>query len=239
MPKFVPSGYISIDEALNRLGRELFPSDWTGEEHKARRGLISEHDWLKIKDLPPPRGADAPGSGRGRGVAFTRPVTARVATPPDDPSSPAYQAEYKASERYASACDRLRVSLERRDLEAVILDPFKGTLHRTSPSLWRRHDADRMIERGQAPIPGSPNTGLILVKRFAEPDMHPKPIPGSKIQEAIEVLKKKIAIERLTRPQQRDFLRKNFSSYHITERQLDDIFRVVPVSKGRRRKSDK
>ena len=55
MPKFVPSGYLSIDEALDRLGRELFPSEWTGAEHKARRGLISEDQWLRIKDLPPAR----------------------------------------------------------------------------------------------------------------------------------------------------------------------------------------
>jgi hypothetical protein len=47
-------GYISIREALNRLGRELFPTEWTGEEHKARRGLISADQWLKIKDLPVP-----------------------------------------------------------------------------------------------------------------------------------------------------------------------------------------
>jgi hypothetical protein len=50
---FVPNGYLSIQEALNRLGRELFPSEWTGEEHKARRELISEDEWLRIKDLPP------------------------------------------------------------------------------------------------------------------------------------------------------------------------------------------
>jgi hypothetical protein len=47
MTKFVPSGYLSIRDALDRLGRELFPSAWTGEEHKARRGLISEEEWLK------------------------------------------------------------------------------------------------------------------------------------------------------------------------------------------------
>src|SRR5690242_10487540 len=38
MPEFVPSGYLSIREALE--GCELFPSAWTGEEHKARRGFI-------------------------------------------------------------------------------------------------------------------------------------------------------------------------------------------------------
>ena len=52
MTKFVPSGYLSIRDALDRLGRELFPSAWTGEEQKARRGLISEEEWLKNKDSP-------------------------------------------------------------------------------------------------------------------------------------------------------------------------------------------
>jgi hypothetical protein len=35
MPEFVPSGYLSIGDALDRLGGKLFPSTWTGEEHKA------------------------------------------------------------------------------------------------------------------------------------------------------------------------------------------------------------
>lgn len=237
MSEFIPHGYLSIHEALNRLGRDLFRSAWTGEEHKARRGLISEDRWSRIKDLPPPLGGDAPGGGRGRVGAI--PATARVPSPPDDPSSPAYQAEYQASERYASVCGRLRVSLERGDLEAAIFDPFTGTLHRASASRWRRHDADRMIERGQAPIPRSRNTGSVLVKQFAEPNVNSKPIPQAKIQEAIKVLKETIAMESLTRPQQADFLRRNFPGYRVTERQLAKIFRAVPVRTGRPRKSDK
>jgi hypothetical protein len=59
MNEVIPRGYISIRDALNRVGRELFPSDWTGEEHEARRGLISEDEWLKIKDVPPARGSRA------------------------------------------------------------------------------------------------------------------------------------------------------------------------------------
>jgi hypothetical protein len=45
---FVPNGYLSIREALNRLGRELFPSEWTGEEYKGaprinqRRGMAED-----------------------------------------------------------------------------------------------------------------------------------------------------------------------------------------------------
>jgi hypothetical protein len=55
MNGFIPKGYIPVRNALNRLGGELFPSEWTGEERKARRGLISKDDWLKTKDLPPLR----------------------------------------------------------------------------------------------------------------------------------------------------------------------------------------
>jgi hypothetical protein len=43
----------------------------------------------------------------------------------------------------------------------------------------------------------------------------------------------------LTRPQQADFLRKTFASYHVTERQLAEIYQAVPVPTGRPRKPDK
>ena len=238
MSKFVPSGYISIREALNRLGRELFPADWTGEEHRARRGLISKDEWLRIKDLTPARGSDAPGAGPTvRGTSAT-PVTPRVSSP-GDPSSPGYQAEYRASKRYATACDRLRTLLEGGDLEATILDPFSGRLHRASAPLWRRHDAGRMIESGQAPLPRSANNGSLFVKRFAEASAPAKPIPRVRIREVIAALKEKLATETLTRPQQAEFLRKSFPSYRLTTRQLSEIFRAVPVQTGRPRKSDK
>lgn len=228
MSEFVPNGYVSMREALNRLGRELYPSEWTGEEHKARRGLISADKWLKIKDLPP-----ATGAGAG---AFDRPATPRV---PDDPSSPAYQDEYRASVRYADACHRLRVRLEGGDLEAAIWDAFTGMMHPAPASLWRLHNANRMIERGEAPIPRSPNTGRLLVKQFAEESVSTKPMPPAKIREAIEALKAGNATETLTRPQQEDFLRRSFPNYRITARQIAEIFRAVPAKPGRPKKSDK
>jgi hypothetical protein len=168
--EFIPSGYISIREALNRLGRRLFPSDWTGEEHRARRGLISKDEWSRIKDLPPARGGNAPGAGRAMRGTLARPVATRASSP-GDPSSAAYQAEYRANERYRAARDRLWTLLEGGDLEAAILDPFSGRLHRASASLWRRHNAGRMIEEGQAPIPDSPNTGRLWVKQFDQPNV--------------------------------------------------------------------
>ena len=148
MPKFIPSGYFSIRDALNRLGRELFQSEWTGEEHKARSGLISEDRWLRIKDLPPPRGSDAPGGGGRRGA---RAQAAKPAPHPiSDPSDPRYQKEYRARGRYTDTQHRLRQLLEAGQLEAAILDPWSGRLHRAAASLWRRHDADRMIEKGRS-----------------------------------------------------------------------------------------
>jgi hypothetical protein len=155
-----------------------------------------------------------------------------------DPSDPSYQEEYRARQRYVDAQHRLRQLLEAGQLEAAILDPFTGALHQATTSLWRRHDADRLIEKGQAPIPRSLNTGSVLVKRFAEPNVDTKPIPQAKIQEAIEALKEKIATESLTRPEQADFLRETFSAYRITERQLRQIFEAVPMPTGRPRKSD-
>jgi hypothetical protein len=226
MTEFVPGGYISIREALNRLGRELFPSDWTGEEHEARSGLIGEDEWLQIRDLPPARGGGAPISGAAREKR-------------GDPSDPAYQAEYRANKRYAEACDRLRALLEGGNVEAAILDPWTGTLHPVSTAFWCRHDAGRMIEKGQAPIPGSPNRGTLFVKEFAEARVPTKPLPQAKIREAIDALNAKTATESLTRAQQADFVRQTFSTYRVTERQLTEIFRSVPIKTGRPRKSRK
>jgi hypothetical protein len=138
-----------------------------------------------------------------------------------------------------SAQHRLRQMLEAGELEAAILDPRTGKLHQASASLWRQHDADRMIERGQAPIPRSSNTGQVLVKQFAEANKPHKPLSQAKIKEAIEALKQKTATESLTRPQQKDFLRETFAGHLLTERQLNAIFRAVPVPTGRPRKSDK
>ena len=62
-------------------------------------------------------------------------------------------------------------------------------------------------------------------------------MPKAKIGEAIEALKAKIATESLTRSQQAEFVRNGFPSYHVTERQLNEIFHAVPVPPGRPRKS--
>ena len=162
-------------------------------------------------------------SGRGLRICPRRVVAVRVWKPREairrgrprphsslDPSDPLYQEEYRARQRHVDVRRRLRQLLDAGELEAAILDPWSGRLHQASASLWRRHDADRMLEKGQAPIPGSLNTGKLLVKQFAEANEPRKPLPRAKIREAIEALKAKLATESLTRPQQADFLRRTF-----------------------------
>ena len=133
---FVPSGYLSIHEALNRLGRELFPSAWTGEEHKARRGLISEEEWSRIKDLPPPRGG-------GAGMETPRSNPARKAAPHSslDPSDPLYQEEYRARQRHVDVQRRLRQLLDAGELEAAILDYLDGHNADPRPFIWTKTPA--------------------------------------------------------------------------------------------------
>jgi len=228
MSEFIPSGYISVDDALEHIGRETFPSEWTGQERRARTGLIG------IDDLAPARGSGAPDGAPSRKSA-TRP-NAKSST--GDPSSDSYQIEYRAGLRYEAARDRLRVLLESGDREAAILDPFTGKMHRAAKTLWRQSDADRMIKKGRAPIPGSPNSGWIFIKEFraAAPT---KPMPGAKISEAIKALQEEMAKRSLTRPQQAHFVRERFSDYRVSERQIREICQSVRVRPGRpKRKSD-
>ena len=231
MPEFIPYGYFSVRDALDRLGRELFQSEWTGEEHKARRLLISVNELRQMA-----RGLDVP-------VTMPRstkaPATKPASHSSSDRSEPSHQEEIKARKRQVAAHHRLRQLLEAGKLKAAILDPSSGKIHQASVSVWRRLDADQMIEKAQAPIPGSLSTGTLLIKRFAEAKVDAKPMPAAKIQEAIKALKEKMATESLTRVQQRNFVRETFPKYRVTERQLTQIFRAVPAPIGRPRKSDK
>ena len=235
MTKFVPSGYLSIRDALDRLGRELFPSAWTGEEQKARRGLISEEEWLKNKDLPPARGAGACGSGEkqeGAGSEGHAGFERR-----------SFQPYVPGGVQGGEAADGSTSSAARTTRGRSARGGHIGSLEReTAPSLGfivasvRCRSDDR---KGEAPIPGRRNTGSLLVRRFAEANAQRKPMSPARIREAIAALKEKIATESLTRPQQADFLRKTFASYHVTERQLAEIYQAVPVPTGRPRKPDK
>jgi len=237
MTEFIPHGYISLHETLDHLGRELFPSEWTGQEQSARTGLMGIDEWLRIKDLPPARGGGAPGCGRFQNLGTTSSANSPQSL--GDPSSDSYQMEYRAGKRCEKARDRLRALLEGGDLQAVILDPFTGALHRAATNLWRRWDAARMIKKGEAPIPGRSHSGSIIIKDFRVPDAPAKPLPAARIADAIKVLQEEMAKKSLTRSLQEDFVREKFPGYRVTEEQIRKIFQSIKVPLGRpKKKSD-
>src|SRR5450759_2769548 len=129
MPDLVPSGYLTIREALNRLGHELFGSDWTGEEHKARRGLMSEDEWLRIKDLPPARGGgDALASGRSM-----KTLAAKPAPHTSDPSDPLYQKGVQGEAAIRGCTPSVASTARGRSARGCHI----GSLHRQSASSVR------------------------------------------------------------------------------------------------------
>jgi hypothetical protein len=240
---FTPNGFVSIHEALSRLGRARFPSEWTGEEHRARTGLMS------VEEASRPGTGSSGGGMRMGGMIRERssniPVPAQAARATTErsrltnPYDPSYQAEYRAAQRFEIVSHELRVLLEAGKLEAVILDSWSGRLHPVHVPVWRQHDANQMIKLGQAQIPPDRNTGSLLVKEFTIDSAPSKaPPPKAKIAEAVAALQKTIATESLTRPQQKQFLRDLYPEYHWTERALNQTCQGVPVRKGRRRKSN-
>jgi hypothetical protein len=96
-----------------------------------------------------------------------------------------------------------------------------------------------MIKQGRAPLPHSPNTGLLVIKEFHEASVPAKPLPQARFGEVIKALQERVATESLTRAQQKEFVRKRFLNHHVTERQFTEIFQSVPVLTGRPGKSDK
>lgn len=152
MGSLVPNGYITIADAEDRVGQELFPTEWTGDERTARTGLIGGEEWARTKDLLRPTG-----SGAGRGPCEIKPLVT------GDPADPAYQTEYQAGERRSAAYHRLHTGLEAGLYEAAVLDPWSGALHSLRPAFWRRHSAARMLRRGEAPLPYSPNKGRLYI----------------------------------------------------------------------------
>jgi hypothetical protein len=88
-----------LDRLVLVLSLALYWAVSTGMwEYKARRGLISENEWLKIKDLAPARGGGAPGSAPGPTTIIAPAATAPHQT--GDPSTSSYQAEYRARKQY-------------------------------------------------------------------------------------------------------------------------------------------
>jgi hypothetical protein len=143
MTSFVPSGFERTRDILDRIGRELYPTEWKGEpEHKARAGLIGpeQHEYEKCT---PGTGSSGSRSSIGGGLMAD-----------GNPDHPEYRAEYLARQRYEAARLELRTRLEAGVLQAVVIEPWNGRDYNVDRKIWRRKDANHFIDRGTAPYRG-------------------------------------------------------------------------------------
>src|SRR5215207_3894026 len=147
----VPNGYVTVRDALNQIGKSLFPKDWTGEEHEARSGLISREEWDRLKNTP---ATGHFGSG-ARPYGYTGPLDSRGSYRPpapsfEDPDTEEYQAERVAHDRFSKVFLELHTRLEAGLATAAIVDPWSGKLEKISRAEWRRNDADRFLLKGRS-----------------------------------------------------------------------------------------
>jgi hypothetical protein len=221
MSDFVPSGYITVREALDCIGRELFTSEWTGQEHEARSDLITNEEWEQIPGVPILFG---PGAG---GVW-------KPERPHGDPRDQAFQAELKARKRFEASCEELRRRLEAGHIGSVRVDPRTGHVEGNSVATWRRDNALAMIKYAEV---GAEN---LFVEQFGR-ESSSRPFSQSKIQKARELLQAEIMTKSTTRSmteeQRWTFLRRTYPSQHITERQFRSICKGL-TKIGRPRNAD-
>jgi hypothetical protein len=139
-----PAGFISVREAAERIGVRIFGSEWTGKEAAARQGLASLEEWEQAQvEIVPVRGSGAGGI----------PPLAQVTDPwpHGDPTSPDYQEERSAAERWRVALGHLQQFLAHGTVAGALLYRSTG---RTSPlpaGAWLEGGAGRKLAKGRAP----------------------------------------------------------------------------------------
>lgn len=176
--KIVPRGYITARDMFDRIGRELFGREWTGDlEHRARPNLISveqyEHD------------CKTPGSGRRGGGALVdrvirtggfvespAAIAARLAAAGEmqrrDICSDQYQAERLARMRYEEVHNEFIGRLEAGEIKAAVLDPWSGEIHPVPVKTWRTSAASRYVSKGRGPIRGLEEGPLLITDAGAQ-----------------------------------------------------------------------
>lgn len=157
----IPSGCISIQDAINLIGREKFGAAWTEKEHAARAGLITIERHEYEKRTPARSGG---GTLPGLHVTVSKASMVKVERrPEDDPGSEIYQAERVARERLDASKEELIRRLEAGEWSAIIVDPWSGQKHESGRSMWRTSFAYRCIEKARAQMPRSTNEGKVYI----------------------------------------------------------------------------
>lgn len=180
-----PSGCITVKDAIERIGRQMFGAKWTNLEFEARSGLVTvekwEHDW----NTPAPVNGGSGARQKHFPSVAVDPVKLTEEEifsdprryPFGNPRSPDYQAERLARIRRDDAFKELHRRLEAKELDGVVVDYWSGAKAIISDSVWRRSNADKMIEKEQAPQRHSSNPGRLFIRDVGWNDKTIAPLP--------------------------------------------------------------
>ncbi|WP_095203210.1 hypothetical protein [Mesorhizobium carmichaelinearum] len=238
---FAPSGFLTVLDALNELGRELFNEKWTGKENSARARLITaeQYELDKITPGTGSRGSAAgfPGrGGPGRGFYIEPDPLKRY--PFGDPHSDEYKAELAARERLETARVEMHRRLEATAMVSSVLDTNSGVMKAIDAATWRRADAPSMIEGGWAPS-YSNGKGVLLIAKWPQPTAAAK--VGAEKRRTVSFKALRDFLSRIsdetkkTEKQFRDAADLEFPDRHIPRRLWTDAFATVPASSRRGR----
>jgi hypothetical protein len=230
-----PAGYMRARDAINAVGLELYPADWTGDEDKVPVLYLAPGQTI-------PSGSGSGGNPGGESfvvkphssVDSAKYEPARI--PDTEEYRRYYQANVAARQRWNNVVVELVRRLEGGKLLGAILDPWTGAIHRLSDSFWRRTGVKRMVEAGQAPIEKrySSQLGTLLIEAF-QPKAAKAPkrkLTRSEFDNAQQQLK---ASPDLTRPEQYKLILDKYP--HMTDRQWREILKVVGSrSPGKKRR---
>jgi hypothetical protein len=230
--RITPAGYMQPREAINAVGRELYPTDWVGDEDQAPAFQFAPGQIIPS------------GSGAGSMFVYRQSRTATKHEPVKyEPARMAdteeyrrkYEANVAARKRWQEVSEELLRRLEAGEVHAAVLDPWTGAIHKVPHSFWRRNDAERMLIRGQAPIPYSSNYGTLLLELFQAKaaKVAKRQLTASEMNNAVQRLK---TSPNLTRSQQRKVILDLYP--HMTDRKWRELLRIVgsrPPGKKRRR----
>ena len=206
-------GYVPIKIILDRVGRELYPNEWSGEAEQAvaASSVLIERNRMLQKVV---------GGGINYGTTTAR--------------------EDDASKRYEKVRFELLCRLECERLKAGQLSRRSGKMHAIPREQWRINAASFWIDRAVALGTEPDSDAEIYIIDDASELTSQRPLPQARIGEAarlLRTLKANQQGQQFTREQQKHSLRQSFPTYNITKTQFAQIFQAVPTKTGRPRKT--
>lgn len=136
MDFLVPNGFISLEDAVGRVGAYMYSKEWKGRAYKLFTAYtLLEHANRTVLALPPEAKEEREAAQRVVLQEFEK-LDAR-------------------NEQLHSAIDRLRMLLHARSVRSILLDPASGHQPHIPVQLWASSQADRIFKTGEAEFDSS------------------------------------------------------------------------------------